>query len=115
MGFIGERLGFSKTKVEIISMIVTFGFYALLFYVLVASGTLEQKCRVMLPNGSLIMLDPNEQLPELHGILVQSNRSLVEDDDKCSYRVVCEKRMVCNFSGSWVDESMVGCEDNRNC
>ena len=103
MGFIGERLGFSKTKVEIISMIVTFGFYALLFYVLVASGTLEQKCRVMLPNGSLIMLDPNEHLPELHDILVQSNRSLV-DEGRCWHEVVCREQVVCNYSGRWGED-----------
>ena len=88
MGIIGERLGWRKSRIEVLSMIVTFGFYALLFYVLVASGTLEQKCRVMLPNGSLIMLDPNEELPDLHGILVQSNTSLV-DEGKCWREVVC--------------------------
>lgn len=103
MGIIGDRLGWSKTRVEVLSMIVTFGFYVFLFYVLVASGTLEQKCRVMLPNGSLIMLDPNEELPDVHDILVQKNMSLV-DDGKCWYEVVCSERMVCNLSGRWGDE-----------
>lgn len=96
VGLIGERLGWSRTRMEWVNLAVSFGFYVLLLYVLVASGTLEGKCRVALPDGSLMKFDP-DNVPNVTEMIVQKKDGLVESG-RCWYEVVCEERMFCDFA-----------------
>ena len=103
MGIIGEKLkekGWSKSKVEWLSIGITLLFFAVLIWFVFESALLEGKCRATLLTGERVKYDPNDP-PNFTEQLVYINISYMKEN--CVREESCTMVWVCNYTYDYED------------
>jgi hypothetical protein len=96
LGFVKDKLkkrGWSKSKLELVDMAVSWAFLILLLYAMLATGILEGKCRAMLANGETIGYSLDNP-PNFSEQLVMIN---IDNESNCSYQMVCKETLICHY------------------
>jgi len=104
MGIIGERLkerGWSKSKIELLSIAITLMFFVVLIWFVFNSAILEGKCKATLLTGQKVKYDPDNP-PNFSEQLVFTNLSYMEEN--CIKVESCHMVWECNFTWSEEDE-----------
>ncbi|MGD9381195.1 MAG: hypothetical protein PVI03_02010 [Candidatus Thorarchaeota archaeon] len=106
MGIIGEKLkekGWSKTKIEWLSIGITLLFFAVLIWFVFQSAILEGKCKATLLTGEKVLYDPNDP-PNFTEQLVYINLSfMLENCTRVTHTyLVWECNYTYDYDDCWV-------------
>lgn len=107
MGIIGEKLkerGFSKTKLEMLNLVVSISFYIVLLWFVYTSGLLEWQCRGVLVTGKHVTFNPNDP-PNLTKQITYIN---ISNETECWTETVCRNITFCYFRVDYPQNMFVG-------